>query len=192
MKHTALAASVVGLLALIIYAITLYPSVPGGDSGELIVAAQTTASAHPTGYPLYVLLAKVFTWLPVRSVAWRANLFSAVADALAAALLTLTTARLTRNPYAGMAAGGLFAFSLTLCTYATAAVVFAINNLLVALQLYFATRALTDRDVRFFHATAFAVGLGAANHVTSGATGVVLLVALLWQLRDALLRPPAR
>ena len=53
-----------GLFTLALYVVTLYPSIPGGDSGELIVAAQTVASAHPTGYPLYVLLAKGFTWLP--------------------------------------------------------------------------------------------------------------------------------
>ena len=41
----------ISLLALIIYAITLAPSVPGGDSGELIAAAYTGGVPHPPGYP---------------------------------------------------------------------------------------------------------------------------------------------
>jgi hypothetical protein len=164
--------------------VTLYPSVPGGDSGELIVAAQTVAVAHPSGYPLYVLLAKGFTELPFGSIAWRANTLSAVCDAGAAFLLALTAGELTLNPWAGAAAGGLFAFSPTVWMYATAAEVFALNNLLVALQLYFAARAWSRQDTRFVYATAFAVGLGGSNHLTSLVTGVIVLAGLLWHTRD--------
>ena len=43
----------VGLAVLAVYTSTLYPSVPGGDSGELIVAAEHLGVAHPPGYPLF-------------------------------------------------------------------------------------------------------------------------------------------
>lgn len=35
----------------LLYAFTAYPSVPGGDSGELMATACTLGVAHPPGYP---------------------------------------------------------------------------------------------------------------------------------------------
>src|SRR5439155_14820017 len=140
---------------------------------------------HPSGYPLYVLLAKPFTWLPIGSIAWRVNLFSAASDAAAAFLLALTVGELTDYVWAGVVAGALFAFSPTVWTYAAAAEVFALNNLLVALQLFVAARWWLTRDLRYVYATALAVGLGVSNHLTSGVTGAVILVGLLWHTRES-------
>ncbi|MFP8875042.1 MAG: DUF2723 domain-containing protein, partial [Myxococcota bacterium] len=38
-----------------LYGATLAPSVPGGDSGELIAAAYRGGIPHPPGYPLYMM-----------------------------------------------------------------------------------------------------------------------------------------
>ncbi len=78
----------VGFLSFAVYLLTLAPSVVGGDSGELITAAVTLGVPHPPGYPLYCLLAHLFTWLPVGTMAYRVNLFSAAAGALTTGLLT--------------------------------------------------------------------------------------------------------
>ncbi len=58
---TAARVSALGIFAaaLIVYALTLYASVPGGDSGELILVAQNLGVAHPPGYPLFTLCAKL-------------------------------------------------------------------------------------------------------------------------------------
>ena len=88
---------VLALAVLGVYGSTLYPSVPGGDSGEFIVASQELGVAHPPGYPLYTLLGKIFTWLPVRTVAWRVNLLTAVLGAVAATLLARATWSATKS-----------------------------------------------------------------------------------------------
>ncbi|HID51919.1 MAG TPA: DUF2723 domain-containing protein, partial [Anaerolineae bacterium] len=83
--------AVTGGTALAVYWLTLAPDLTaahwGGDGGELITAAVTLGVPHPPGYPTYVLLGKLFGFLPVGSVAYRFNLFSAVAVALAAAVV---------------------------------------------------------------------------------------------------------
>ena len=56
------------LLALVIYILTLSPTIQGGDSGEFISVAYNTGVAHPPGYPLYSLVAKLFTYLPFEQV----------------------------------------------------------------------------------------------------------------------------
>ena len=42
-------------LCVSIFAATQFPTVPGGDSGELIVAACTLGIPHPPGYPLHTV-----------------------------------------------------------------------------------------------------------------------------------------
>jgi len=43
-------------LSFAVYFKTLYPHVPGGDSGELIASAYQLGVAHPPGYPLCDIL----------------------------------------------------------------------------------------------------------------------------------------
>ena len=69
-----------GLFA--IYAAGACPTIYVGDSGELVTAVHLLGIPHPTGYPLYVLLGKLWTLLvPVGSIAFRMSLFSAACAA---------------------------------------------------------------------------------------------------------------
>lgn len=61
---------------------TLAPSVTFYDSGEFITAVYGLGSAHSPGYPLFLLFAKPFTWLPFGSLAFRVNLATAFSGAL--------------------------------------------------------------------------------------------------------------
>ena len=89
----ALACTLAGTLvaALVVYLVTLAPTVTFEDSGELIAAAYNLGVPHEPGYPLWTMIAHLFTWLPFGDVAYRVNLMSAVCSALAAALIAWTT-----------------------------------------------------------------------------------------------------
>src|SRR2546430_9415680 len=73
--------------ALALYLRTLAPSIAFlfDDSLEFQLVGYRLAIAHPTGYPLYTLLLKLFSFLPLGDVAYRANLLSAVCAALTVA-----------------------------------------------------------------------------------------------------------
>jgi hypothetical protein len=71
------------LLPLAGYLATLAPSVTFFDSGEFMTAIHSLGSAHSPGYPLFILYAKLFTFLPLGSIAFRVNLATAVSAALA-------------------------------------------------------------------------------------------------------------
>lgn len=77
-------AAAVFIVALIVYILTLAPTVGPIDSGELILAATLPGIAHPPGFPIYVLIGHVFSRLPFGNVAQRLNLMSAVFAALSA------------------------------------------------------------------------------------------------------------
>jgi len=85
------------LLPLALHLATLAPSVTFYDSGEFITAIQLLGSAHSPGYPLFLLFAKPFTWLPFGSIAFRVNLATACGAALACSALFLLVRQLLRN-----------------------------------------------------------------------------------------------
>ncbi len=100
------------VLAATLYLVTLAPTVTFEDSGELISAAYTLGVPHEPGYPLWTMIAHLFTWLPLGTVAFRVNLMSAAFTALAAALVAWAAmlvidecAPATRDGSAGQSAG---------------------------------------------------------------------------------------
>lgn len=71
------------LATFMLYIRTLTPSLSSGDNGELTTASYFLGVAHAPGYPLYVFLTKIFTYIPFGNVAYRANLFSGFCAAAA-------------------------------------------------------------------------------------------------------------
>ena len=59
------------------------PGVAFADWGEMQVVPHVLGVAHPTGYPSYILLAWLAQLAPLGSVAFRANLLSAILVAAA-------------------------------------------------------------------------------------------------------------
>ena len=83
------------LLLLVIYRATVMPTVVDQDSGELATVAYTMGVAHPPGYPLWVLIGKLFTLIPVGDVAFRVNLMSAVLTSVSMGVVFLFCYRVT-------------------------------------------------------------------------------------------------
>ena len=79
-----------------VYFWTAAPNVTLLDSGEFMVAAQHFGVPHPTGYPLWTLLAWLFQLLPLGNAAWEINLFSGFCGALATGLLAMLFLSSTR------------------------------------------------------------------------------------------------
>jgi hypothetical protein len=122
-----------GAVPALVYARTVHPGLPAGDSGELITAARVLGVAHPPGYPLYVLLAHAWASLvPPGTVAFRLNLFSLALSVGAVMLLAHAVHRLTRSVAAALVAGWALAFAAPFWKLALAAEVFALSSLLAA------------------------------------------------------------
>ncbi len=176
-----------------VYAATLAPTVLFADGGEFQFVPWLPGIAHPTGYPLYVLLGWLFShMLPVGEVAWRLNLFSAVTGAVAVAMGYLLAQRMVTVTFPNApnvalrlsaAAGALtFAFGQTFWSQAIIAEVYSLHALFVAVVLWVALRLLpnhtgTARTLTFKSgaALAFIFGLSLTHHRTM----VLMLPALL-------------
>ncbi|RIK29452.1 MAG: hypothetical protein DCC52_07290, partial [Chloroflexi bacterium] len=121
------------LAAFVVYLRTLTPGVLDGDSGEWQYMANILGVPHSTGYPSYVLLAKLLTLFPIGNAAWRVNLFSALCAALTVPIVYFLAKRLARSRVAAILAASFFALMPTLWASATIAEVYALNTLLIAL-----------------------------------------------------------
>ncbi len=139
------AAIITSLVAATVYVRTVLPGVSVGDWAEAEMIPSRLGVMHPTGYPLYTLLMKAFTTIPIGSVAWRANVFSAVAAAAAAGVAVLIMVRLHVRPVVAAGAALCLAFTGTLWEEATFSEMNGLHLLLVALLLH---RALVWRDER--------------------------------------------
>ena len=185
----------VAAIALIVYLKTLAPTITwahdGADGGDLITAVVTGGVPHPTGYPTYLVLGRLFLLVPWGDQARRMNLMSAVFAALTAGLLyliVLCTFRLFRDGRVALrerliaAAGALaFAFSPLLWSQALIAEVYTLNALFVALTIALVLLWIEGRGRGFLVAAGFVYGLGLGNHLTLFLAGpaIVLLVLLL-------------
>ncbi len=161
-----IAAALTFVAALAIYLLTLPPTVTGEDSGELIAAAYTLGIAHPPGYPLWCMLGHLFTWLPLGTVAWRVALMSAVLGAVTAAVVCLIVIKLTRNRWAGIAAGLALAFSAEFWSQSVIAEVYTLNAVLIALCVFILIVWEETREQRLLYVFAAVYGLGLCNHHT--------------------------
>ncbi|HYL98196.1 MAG TPA: DUF2723 domain-containing protein [Blastocatellia bacterium] len=91
-------ATFVSAIILIVYLLTLAPTVTLVDSGELIVAARFLGVAHPPGFPLYVMMAHLATLLPFGNVAQRVNFADALFASIASGLTCLALAEAIITP----------------------------------------------------------------------------------------------
>ena len=57
------------------------PTVPFWDSGEYIATSYILGVPHAPGTPLYVLIGRLFTFLPIWDIARRVNWLSALSSA---------------------------------------------------------------------------------------------------------------
>ncbi|KAM5178905.1 protein O-mannosyl-transferase TMEM260 isoform 3-T3 [Callospermophilus lateralis] len=154
-----------------VFTLTLPASVPGGDSGELITAAHELGVAHPPGYPLFTLVAKLaITLFPFGSVAYRVNLLCGLFGAVAASLLFFTVFRLSGSYAGGILAAGVFSFSRLTWQWSITAEVFSLNNLfvglLMALTVHFEEAATAKERSKIAKIGAFCCGLSLCNQHT--------------------------
>ena len=193
-----------GAIALAVYLATINPTLPPGDSGDLITAASTLGVAHPPGYPLFAMIGHLFTLLPFGSPAFRVNLMSAVFDAAAVAVIVvfiyrIATDRSSRHGQDGAPAvhaaiagfvGALFlAFATEFWSYSLVAEVFALNNLLAAVLLLLAFRWYQDPRRRW---TLFGFFLSSGLAASNQQTIVLLAPGLGALLIGGILRIRAR
>lgn len=157
-----------GLLLLALFAVYAFGAcrtIYVGDSGELVTAVYLLGIPHPTGYPLYVLLGKLWTLLlPLGSIAWRMSLFSCAAAAAAGTVLFAGARALGLGRAAALLGALLAAAAPSFWAEANVQRVYALGALFVAAATWAAVRWHRTRSRASLALVALLCGLGATNH----------------------------
>jgi len=156
-----LQAGMVAAALFALYAATSPRSVAGEDDGLFILSSYFAGIEHAPGYPLFVLAGKLFTLLPVGSVAYRVHLASALFGGLACAAAWLCARALTgaRLP-AYLAALGL-GVAPVFWSQAIIAEVYTLNALFFLVLVFLGLNAHERGALPWM---AFVFGLSLSNH----------------------------
>jgi len=149
-----------------IYLHTLLPSVGLGDSGELTTCAYLLSIAHAPGYPLYLLLSKIFTYLPFGEVAYRVNLVSAIFGALTCSLVFYIIFFITQHRPSSLISTFCLGFSSSFWTLSTTAEVYTLNTCLVSLLILIYLIWTHKKNITGLYLFFFIYGLSLGNHLT--------------------------
>ena len=174
---------VVFAVTLSVYWQTLCPTVYVEGSGELIGAAYLLGTPHPTGYPLFCLLGRLFTvFIPWGSVAFRVNVASAFTGALATGALAAFLQLRGLSPWVAMGAGLALGFSRTFWSQMVIAEVYGFSMLMAVLVLTVGLQAAEHRDARLVWLSGFLMGLGLTAHLSQLLVwpGLMLALVLRW------------
>lgn len=158
---------------------------PWRDTGEMTVAAYTLGVAHPTSYPLYVLLSRLGIIIPLGNPAYRLNLLSAVAGAAACALL-FTVLRPRFGRLAALAAAACLAFNASFWAVSQVSEMYSLWLLGAIGLIALAGRLSEDASERLWPAFCFSCGVLLANRLDL----ILLAPGLLWLALAA--RPTAK
>jgi len=170
----------------------------GHDGGDFVSAARVFGVPHPTGYPTYVLLLRVFgDVVAVGSHAFRANLFSAFTGALTVPLIYVAASRLIRMVGAqeiggvgsvrasAVIAALAFGTSRLFWTQNTITEVYSLNALFGAVLLVLTLGVIQEvrsggTAIRNRVRMAFLLGIGLGNHTTRGLAATPFGIWVLW------------
>lgn len=157
----------------IIYIITMASGITwanqGADGGDLISAAATGGIAHPSGYPTYLLLARLFQFIPIGSLAFRTNLMSAI-SAVCIALIVYDIVNTSQNSIASLASAYAIGLSPLLWSQAVITEVYTLHVLFITIFLFLSAK----NSHHFLFGLIFGLGMG--NHITT-----ILLLPILFR-----------
>ncbi len=131
------AALIAGIVAFALARVALLPGLGFWDTGEFQTVGPVMGTAHPTGFPAYVLLGWLVSALltPFGEPAFRMNLLSALLVAGGVGLTVVLVTQLTGRVWLAFASGLLLAAIPVVWNIATHADAHALHFFLVALLL---------------------------------------------------------
>jgi hypothetical protein len=150
---------------LVVYAVLAPSYIVDGDNAELATVGAIGGRPHPSGYPIYVMYLRAWSWLPV-SPAHAAALATVLLSAALVCVLHAACKAWGARPLAASAAVAMYAASPVVLRMHTEAEVFALNGLVAATVLWLSATEGPLRGIARVGALGLVAGLGMSNHLT--------------------------
>jgi hypothetical protein len=186
-KTNALIGAFIFLFTFIIYRLTVAPTLSYWDCGEFIACAYILGIPHPPGFPVFVVIGRIFSILPFASdICFRVNILSVISSAAAVLFGYLVLVRIIRFWYqdgdisgwkrvivygGGISGSLLMAFSSTYWANAVEAEVYGLSLMIMTMILWLALIYYNDRGTpkasRIVIMICYLAMLGVGVHLTT-------------------------
>ncbi len=174
-----------------VYCLTACRTIYTGDDGDIATAVTTLGVPHPTGYPLFILVGKLWTVMTpfLGEPAFRLNIFTALCGALTIPVAYRFIAELLEDlPWSREIAAGVslsFAFTPTLWSQSVSCEVYTANILFLALLLLLSLQFIRaepgDGADRKLCLLALVYGLALTHHLTIALFFPAFVALVVWR-----------
>ena len=151
----------------LLYLKTLAPTVLSGDGARFQLVALRLGISHPPGYPLYTLIAHLFSSIPLANPAFRVNLFSAVCGVLSLVSVYLITRKETGDVLIASLTCFVLAFSQMFWFLSIRAEVYTFYLLMLTIAIYFSLNLLSEFDTKTFWLSALFWGFYTSGRISA-------------------------
>jgi hypothetical protein len=168
-------------ILLVIYLRTLLPGIGyTGDTTKFQFIGRVLGTPHSTGYPTYLVLNHLFTRVfLIGSLAYRANLLSALLSVAASVILFHTLTLLDLRSSVAFIASLAFGLTYTLWSQSVVAEVYTLNLLFINAVLFYLIKWHKTGSGIYFYAACACYALSFGNHLTM-ITFLPAIVYLVW------------
>lgn len=171
--------------SLLLYTATLHPSIFPSDPAEFMTVIGVNGVAHPPGYPLFTLLGKLASFLPLLTFPERINFLSAIFGAATIGMTAHIILRLTKSVPAAAFGAGALAIAKSFWLYSVIAEVFTLNTFLLAVFTNQIISFIQKPNRKNALLSIFALAINASNHHTAALMLPALIYIILKKRREA-------
>ena len=186
-------------ISLVVYLLTMAPTVSFWDCGEFIACSYKMAVPHPPGAPFFLMLGRVFTIIPFfEDIAARVNLISVLSSAFTVLFLHLSIVYLVKDftkdregfnlyvpHFAGLIGALTFAFSHSFWFNAVEAEVYApsmfFTGLVVWLAFLWDERRNEPGNEKYILMIAYIIGLALGVHLLNVLTIPMIMLIIFYR-----------
>lgn len=164
------------IVTFIVYLLTMMPDLGFTDSGELAAAAHVLGIAHPTGYPLYTIIAHVWSLISPFSTVYDLNLLAGIFTAMSIGIFSLILDEIlelfdgdrTNKSIISTCIALMFGFGSTVWSQGTALEVYSLQLFLMMLSILYFLKSMKHGGMsRYLLVWSFLIGLSFTNHGTT-------------------------
>jgi len=176
------------LLSMVVYLMTIYPGLFGlGDAAKFAFVGKILGTPHAPGYPLYVMVSHLFSYIPVGTLAYRMNLLSALFAAVAVAIVYFAGRVLGLERPVALATSLALGFGHAFWSKALYAKGYTLNAALVAAGFLLLLKWGQSRERRHLYAAIAIFALSSGNHlIVIALVPALLLFVIATEPRTAL------
>jgi hypothetical protein len=155
----------------------------------LSTAAATGGIVRATGYPLYLLIGRIWAFLPIGDVGYRMNLLSAVCGALTIGFGWQILGYLKVNVWARIGALGLLATAPYFWALSLIAEVYTLHTFLMAAVILLMLRWYERPTIKGLAAAVFLLALSLGNHAATVLLAPACLILVLTRAPRMAIQP---